>query len=43
VPRIRREPNVRPAMTKGLNDIRDNLENCGELSRRDAETSGGKD
>ena len=35
VPRIRREPNVRPAMTKGLNDIRDNLENCGELSRRE--------
>src|SRR5882757_9034805 len=35
VPRISRERNSRPAMTRGLNDIRDNLENCGQLSRRE--------
>ena len=35
VPRIRRERNSRPAMTKGLNDIGDNLENSAGLSRRE--------
>ena len=39
VPKIRREPKVRPAMTSGLfeNDMTDNLENyAGLSSQRDA-------
>jgi hypothetical protein len=35
VPRISRERNSRPAMTKGLNDIWNNLENFRRLSRRE--------
>jgi hypothetical protein len=40
-PEVSRERNSRPAMMSGLlaKDIRDNLENCGSLSRRDAGTS----
>jgi hypothetical protein len=37
VPKIRRDPKVRPAMTSGLfeNDMTDNLENYADLSRHE--------